>query len=110
MKLGAQKAVIEARVMRDKDRAFDAIEHDLCDLCERWGRAHHLVGNPREPLDFRRDRDAWIDQRRPLIDTHVVVVKVNPHDTDFDHALARGTAPGGLDIDKSQAWSKRSKH
>ena len=110
MKLGTQKAIVEARVVRNKDCALEAIEHKLRYFCERRCGAHHLVGNSGEPLNLGRNRHPRIDQRRPFVDAHIVVVKIDAHDADFGHTLARGTAAGRFDIDESQTRSERRKH
>ena len=110
MKLGAQEAIVEARVVRDKDCAFEPIEHKLRDFCERRCRTHHVVGDAGEPLNLGRNRHARVDQRRPFVDAHIVAVKIDAHDADFGHTLARRARSGRFDIDEGQAWSERGKH
>ena len=68
LELGPQEAVVEAGVVSDEDGAVEPVDQVLRHRFERRRRAHHLVGDPGQPLDLRRDRHAGIDQRGPLVD------------------------------------------
>ena len=106
IEFGAQKSVVETRVVRDEECAVEAIEYFLRELGERWRRAHHVVADAGKPLNLGRNRHAGVDQRGPLFDPHGVTVKIDAHHTDFGHPLARWIRSGRFNIDESQAGSK----
>ncbi len=108
--LRPQKSVVEARVMRDEDRTFEAVEQRMRYIGERRRRSHHFVRDARQPLNLRRDRYAGVDQRGPFVDPHGTAIEIDSHHADLGHTLAPGARSGRLDIDEGKTGSERRKH
>ena len=74
---------------------------------DRGGLGDHLVGNPGERLDRRRDRGARIDERRPLRH-HVAPVDLDH--CDLGHPVPGRMRAGGLYIDDRKRRVQQCRH
>lgn len=98
LELRAQKASVEARVVRDEKFAVEPLEQCARNVGKRRRAAHHRVGDTRELLDERGNRLLRIDERRPCR----YAVRVHDDNADFGDAMLGGRSAGGFEVDERE--------
>ena len=93
-----QKAVVEARVVRNEQLALQALQQIALDVGKGWRRSHHRVVDAGQRLNHRRYAHAGIDQCGPLADQTPLMDFDNAH---FCNAIMSGGGAGGFQIDKN---------
>lgn len=91
-----QKTMIEPRVMRDEQSAFQQVAYLARQLRKSRRRVHHCLTNPGQRFNKRRNPRLRINQAMPF--TYAVLVDL--HDADFGDAVAGGSRAGGFEVDK----------
>jgi len=61
-----EKSVVEARVVRDEQLAFESRQQLRRDYLKSGRECHHVVRDPGHGLDHRRDSHAGVHERRPF--------------------------------------------
>ena len=92
-----EKAVVEARVVRDEDAALDPAGDFVGNLAEGGRAGDHCAGDPGQALYLRGNAAFRIDQRAPLAHPRAVV---DADDADLGDAILRGDRAGGFEIDE----------
>src|SRR5258708_7479836 len=98
LELAAQKAVIEPRVVSNKQPAFKTGQQIMRNGLERRRVAHHRIADAGELLDKEWNRLLRIDERTPL--RHAG--RPNLDHTDFSDAIYAEGAARRFEIDENQ--------
>ena len=96
--LRAQEAVVEAHVVGDETPPGQARRELIGDRRERGRLGDHRIADAGEALDRGRDAAARVDQGAPL---PLDLAAPHADHRDLGHAVPRGMAAGGLDVDES---------
>ena len=103
-----EKAVVEARVVRDEHAVGQALLDVGGDRGKRRRARHHRVRDAGQRLDDRRNRHLRIDERTPFVDARrpAVRVGVDADDPDLRDPVVRGAGSGRFEVDEGQRGSE----
>ena len=99
------EAVVEARVVRDEQVAFQARANFGGELRECGRSSHHRIRDPRERLDFLGNRAAGVHERGPLFGE---LALLHAHDPDLGDPIAGRRRPRGLEVDEGDRWREHA--
>jgi len=100
LELAAQEAVIEPRVVRNKQPPLETRQQIMRDRFERRRIAHHRIADTGELLDKERNRLLRIDERTPL--SHAG--RSDLDHADFSDAIHAERAARCFEIDENQRF------
>lgn len=100
LELAAQEAMIEPRVVGNKQPSIEAGQQIMRDGLERWRVAHHRITDTGKLLDKERNRLLRIDERTPLRHTS----RPNLDHADFSDAIHAEGAARGFEVDENQRF------
>ena len=97
--LRLEKPVVEARVVRDQHFAVDARLQLLRDFGKRRSERDHVIADPGQRFDERRNAHPRIDERAPL--AHIFTV-LDFDQADFGDAVEARGGTGGFEVEKNE--------